>query len=199
MALQKTLQIIHYPHPTLRHRSKPLKKVDSQLRVIVREMFDLMYEHQGVGLAANQVDLPYRLFVANLEADPESKETEQVFINPVLSGAKGSEEGEEGCLSIPTVYSPVRRAARIKIQAYDLSGEEITAELEGLAARVVQHETDHLDGVLFIDRVAPTVQRELRDKLQEFEIDFESKRQRKELPDDVEIADRLAELEKLRT
>jgi peptide deformylase len=193
------LQIIHYPHPTLRHVSRPLKKVDSELREIVREMFHLMYEHQGIGLAANQVDLPYRLFIVNLEGSPDAPEAEQVFINPVLSGAKGAEEAEEGCLSIPTVYGPVRRAERVKIDAFNLVGDEISQELGGLAARVVQHETDHLDGTLFIDRVSPTVKMELADKLDEFELEFNSKRRHGEIPDDAAIAARLAELERLRT
>jgi len=193
------LQIIHYPHPTLRHVSRPLKKVDSELRAIIREMFRLMYEHQGVGLAANQVDLPYRVFISNLEGSPDRPDAEQVFINPVLSGAKGSEEAEEGCLSIPTVYGPVRRAARIKIDAYSLSGEAISEELEGLAARVVQHETDHLDGTLFIDRISPTVKMDLKEKLDDFEVEFTSRRQQGEIADDAAIAARLAELEQLRT
>lgn len=193
------MQIVHYPHPTLRRRSKPLKKVDPELKAIVREMFRLMYENNGIGLAANQVDLPYRLFVLNLEGTPERPDAEQVFINPVLSGAKGNEEADEGCLSIPSIYAPVRRAAKIQVQAYSLSGEEITGELDGLAARAVQHETDHLDGTLFIDRLADTVRMELRDKLEEFEVEFDSKRQVGAIPADEAIEARLAELERLRT
>ena len=101
-----SLQVIQYPHPTLRHRSKPLKRVDADLRKIVDEMIELMYEHEGVGLAANQVDLPYRLFVANEKGDPDLPEFEQVFINPVLSAGHGQEEDEEGCLSIPGIRPP---------------------------------------------------------------------------------------------
>jgi peptide deformylase len=194
-----SLQIIHYPHPTLRHPSKPLKRVDAELRAIVAEMFELMYEHEGVGLAANQVDLPYRLFVANVEGDREVKEAECVFINPVLSAGHGQDEDEEGCLSIPGVYAPVTRNTHIKIQAYDLAGNEITAEAEGLMARILQHETDHLDGTLFIDRLGPTQLAALRDKLEEFELDFQSKRETGELPDAEKIATRLEELERLRT
>ncbi|HCK40114.1 MAG TPA: peptide deformylase, partial [Planctomycetaceae bacterium] len=83
------LKIIHYPHPTLRHVSKPVKRVDAELKDMIAQMFALMYRHEGVGLAANQVDLPYRLFVANPSGDPENKEAEHVFINPVLRGGKG--------------------------------------------------------------------------------------------------------------
>jgi peptide deformylase len=151
-----SLQIIQYPHPTLRHPSKPLRKVDAELRTIVAAMFELMYEHEGVGLAANQVDLPYRLFVANVEGKREAKDAERVFINPVLSGGRGQHEDEEGCLSIPGIYAPVTRNETIRVEAYDLSGNEISGEFDGLMARILQHETDHLDGTLFIDRLGPT-------------------------------------------
>jgi peptide deformylase len=193
------LQIIQYPHPTLRHASKPLKRVDAELRKIVGEMFELMYEHEGVGLAANQVDLPYRLFVANPEGDRDSKETECVFINPVLSAGRGQEEDDEGCLSIPGVHASVTRNATIKVQAYDLSGNEITAEADGLMARILQHETDHLDGTLFIDRLGPTQLAGIRDKLEEFELVFQSRRDTGEIANAEKLAARLVELERLRT
>lgn len=194
-----SLQIIHYPHPTLRHPSKPLIRVDAELRKIVAQMLELMYEHEGVGLAANQVDLPYRLFVTNVDGKPETKEAECVFINPVLSRGHGQEEDEEGCLSIPGVYAPVTRNTTVKIQAYDLAGNEITGEFDGLMARILQHETDHLDGTLFIDRLGPTQLAAVRDKLEEFELDFRSRRETGELPEAEQMAARLQELERLRT
>jgi peptide deformylase len=194
-----SLQIIHYPHPTLRHPSKPLKRVDAELRKIVAEMFDLMYEHEGVGLAANQVDLPYRLFIANVEGAREAKEAEGVFINPVLSGGRGQEEDEEGCLSIPGLYAPVTRNETIKIQAYDLDGNEVVGEVNGLMARILQHETDHLDGKLFIDRLGPTQLAAMRDKLEEFELAFASRVDTGELPSPEQMAERLRGLERLRT
>jgi peptide deformylase len=194
-----SLQIIHYPHPTLRHPSKPLKRVDAELRKIVAEMFDLMYEHEGVGLAANQVDLPYRLFIANVEGAREAKEAEGVFINPVLSGGRGQGEDEEGCLSIPGLYAPVTRNETIKIQAYDLDGNEVVGEVNGLLARIMQHETDHLDGTLFIDRLGPTQLAAMRDKLEEFELAFASRVDTGELPSPEQMAERLRGLERLRT
>jgi peptide deformylase len=194
-----SLQIIHYPHPVLRHPSKPLKRVDAELRSLVAGMFDLMYEHEGVGLAANQVDLPYRLFVANPEGASEAKETERVFINPVLSLPRGQAEDDEGCLSIPGVYAPVTRSETITIQAYDLAGNEFTAEVNGLLARIVQHETDHLDGTLFIDRLSPTQLAAIRDKLEEFELVFQSRTETGEMPSADQIAARLRDLERLRT
>jgi peptide deformylase len=194
-----SLEIIQYPHPTLRHKSKPLKRVDAELRNIIAGMFDLMYEHEGVGLAANQVDLPYRLFVSNVEGDPAVKEAECVFINPVLSAGHEQDEDEEGCLSIPGIRAPVRRNSKIKIQAYDLAGNEIFGELDGLMARIVQHETDHLDGVLFIDRLGPAHLAAVRDQLEEFELAFQSRLETHELPDADKMAARLQELERLRT
>jgi peptide deformylase len=193
------LRIIQFPHPTLRRVSKPLRRVDDELRRIVREMFDLMYEAKGIGLAANQVDLPYRLFVLNLSGDPAEPDAERVFLNPVLSQPKGTAESEEGCLSLPGLYAPVRRPEQITISAYDLAGNEIDETIEDLYARAVQHETDHLNGVLFIDRLSPTVRLAIKDSLEEFEIEFADLRQRGEIPDDERISARLAELEEQRT
>lgn len=195
------LQIVNYPHPTLTRRSKPLTRVDAELHQIVREMFELMYskEHRGVGLAANQVDLPYRLFVVNLTSDPAAKDQEFVFLNPVLSLPKGSAEDEEGCLSLPGLFAPVRRPEKIRVNAYNLSGEEVVYDLDGLFSRVVQHETDHLDGILFIDRLAPTALLAAREALDEFKLEFATRRQLGEIPSDEEIERRLIELERLRT
>jgi peptide deformylase len=193
------LKIIQYPHPTLRHVSKPLKRVDADLRNIIKRMFELMYEAKGVGLAANQVDLPYRFFVANPTGDATKSDEEMVFINPVLSKQKGSAEAEEGCLSLPGLYADVMRADKVTIDAYDLSGNPVHLELNGFLARVVQHETDHLDGRLFIDRLPTGKQLEVRDVVQEFEIQFTSQRERGEMPSEAETKQRIEELERLRT
>jgi peptide deformylase len=158
-------------------------------------MFALMYAHEGVGLAANQVDLPFRLFIANVEGDPAVKEAEQVFINPVLRKGRGQAEDTEGCLSIPEVRAPVIRNESIEVEAYDLEGNQIHAEAQGLMARILQHETDHLDGTLFIDRLGPTQLAAIKDKLLEFELAFQSKRETGELPSDEAIAARWRELE----
>ncbi len=192
------LSIIQYPHPTLRHKAKPLRRVDAELQTIVREMFALMYKAKGVGLAATQVDLPYRLFVVNLLSDPTHPEEEQVFLNPVLTKPHGLDTAEEGCLSLPGLYGDVKRPERITIDAYNLTGEHIQGEVSGLMARVVQHETDHLDGVLFIDRISPTRKLAAKDDLYEFETIFAGQRERGELPGDTAILARLQELEKQR-
>ncbi|MCH2113593.1 MAG: peptide deformylase [Pirellulales bacterium] len=193
------IEIVHYPHPTLRHVSKPVRRVDAELRDMIAQMFDIMYEHEGVGLAANQVDLPYRLFVANPSGDPDNSDSEHVFINPVLRAGKGQVQGDEGCLSIPGITGPVVRKEKITIHAYNLQGEEFVGELEDLFARIVQHETDHLDGTLFIDRLATATMADLRAQLEEFEIDFQSRRDCGEILSDQQMAARLLELEKIRT
>lgn len=190
-----SLQIVSYPHPTLRHKSKPIKRVDAELRTIVRSMFDLMYEARGVGLAANQVNLPIRLFVVNLAASPDEGE-ELVFINPVISKPKGSAEAEEGCLSLPGLYANVTRPKQIRMNAYNLSGEEISADVSGFLARVLQHEFDHLDGILFTDRLSETGKLRVQDSLASFESEFEDLRQRGEMADDQQIATELEEWER---
>jgi peptide deformylase len=179
--------------------SKPVKRVDRELRDMIAQMFELMYKHEGVGLAANQVDLPYRLFIANPTGDANKKDQEYVFINPVILSGKGQVDGEEGCLSIPGLTAEVTRKETVQIEAYNLAGELFSGELDGLFARIVQHETDHLDGVLFIDRLSPAQFADFREDLEEFEIDFQSKRDVGEMPTDEQIVARIAELEKLRT
>lgn len=192
------LEVIKYPHPTLRHKSKPLKRVDGELVKIVEEMFDLMYAENGVGLAANQVDLPYRLFIINLAADPEKGEP-FVFINPVISRRSGTVEAEEGCLSFPEIFAPVKRSEQVVISAYNLAGEEINYQLDGFFARAVQHELDHLDGALMIDRLSPSSMMSVKEPLAELELEYQGRRERGSTLDDPRNAARLAELEALRT
>lgn len=188
------LHIIPYPHPTLRRKSKPVRRVDAELKSIVREMFSLMYEARGVGLAANQVDIPLRLFVINTESDPD-KGQERVFINPVITQPKQSSEAEEGCLSLPGLYGNVQRPKTVRINAYDLDGNEINEEVSGLLARAAQHELDHLDGILFFDRMNETGKLAVRPMLEEFEIVFDSQRRTGGYPDDAAIANQWAQWE----
>jgi peptide deformylase len=192
------LRIVKYPHPALRHKSKPLAQVDGELKNIIRGMFDLMYEQKGIGLAANQVNLPYRLFILNLEGDP-TKAPEHVFLNPRILQRSGTVEADEGCLSFPEIYAPVKRAEKIVLSAYDLAGQEVQYDLDGLFARAAQHEHDHLDGVLFIDRLSPSAMLSIKQDLSDLDLEFQGDRQRGTIPADREIAQRLAELEGLRT
>jgi peptide deformylase len=193
------VHILHYPHPTLRHVSKPLRRVDAELKKLVREMFDLMYQANGIGLAANQVDLPYRLFVMNITSDPKQLDQERVYINPVITARKGMAEAEEGCLSLPGIYADVKRPDRITLSAYEIDGRETSVDLEGLAARAVQHEVDHLDGILFIDHLSPTSRMEIKEAIEELELNFASQLQRREVPSERDIKTRLAQLESART
>lgn len=188
------MEIVQYPHPTLRYKSKPIIRVDRELKALAREMFELMYAANGIGLAANQVDLPIQLFIINLSADPDDGE-ELVFLNPVLSAPKGSHEAEEGCLSIVGVNALVSRPESVHVSAYDLSGNEISMTVDGMLAKAIQHETDHLEGVLFIDRISESSKKQVDIELRDFDIDFQNKRSTGEMPDDNTILKRLAEIE----
>ena len=190
------MQIVQYGHPVLSWKSKPIQTITDELRSTVSAMFELMYAAKGIGLAANQVGLPYRLFVVNVTANPEEKGEEFVFLNPCIRRRKGSAEGEEGCLSLPSLYAKVARAEEIVVEAYDLEGEAFEMELDDLPARVVQHETDHLDGVLFVDRLSPEERLKVEPKLLGFESEFRQRQKLGEFPPDVEIKRRLRELEK---
>ena len=192
------MEIVKYPHPTLRHKSKPLCRVDGEIKKAIGEMLDLMYADEGIGLAANQVDLPYRLFVMNVHSDPAAREEEHVFINPVITSRKGRAEDREGCLSFPEIFAPVHRPAKITVNAYTLDGRELrelSYEMDGLYARAVQHELDHLDGVLFIDRFSQTNLMAIKEELEELEQEFKMQRRLKVIGSDEEIAARLLELE----
>lgn len=189
------MEIVQYPHPALRWKSKPITEINAQLRKSIAEMFELMYSARGIGLAANQVALPYRVFIMNPSGDPEEKELEYVFINPEIIRRKGSVEGEEGCLSLPELYGQVRRAADIVVEAYDLEGQGFEMKLNELPSRIVQHETDHLDGVLFVDRMLDEAAKELQPKLDDFTQRFRKRQESGEIPGDEELKKRLQELE----
>lgn len=181
------MEIVHYPHPVLRFKSGDVTRIDDRFQAVVREMFDLMYEANGIGLAANQVGLPLRFFIVNPTGDPDSPEDELVLINPIIRNRKGNAVGEEGCLSLPGVYGDVRRAEEIVVEAFDLSGQGIQATLQDLPARVVQHEFDHIEGTLFIDRISEQQLRELDDKLSPFVDELTARREAGEIGSDEEI------------
>ena len=189
-----SLQIIPYPHPTLRHKSKPIRRVDAELKQIAAEMLELMYESKGVGLAANQVDLPLRLFVAN-PAGIRGEGEELILINPVLQRPKGSEGAEEGCLSLPGIYGTVIRPKEVRLSAFDISGNPIERHVDGFLARVLQHENDHLDGVLFFDRMGEQAREDLYGPIEELEIEFRTRQESGTIPPDAELIARLAEWE----
>ena len=189
------LSIVKYPHPALRWLSKPVVEIDDRLREAVRQMFDLMYAANGIGLAANQVALPWRLFVINPTGDREKADQEFVFLNPEILRRQGSDEDEEGCLSLPAVYGPVPRSAEIVVEAFDLEGQSFRMDLDDLPARVVQHEYDNIGGVLFVDRMAPAPRRDLDPKLADFESEFRRSQASGETASDEELKRRLKALE----
>lgn len=185
------LRIVQYPHPALRYASKPVERIDDALRAQVREMFGLMYEAHGIGLAANQVALPFRFFVLNLTADPAQPDQERVFINPQILKRHSSLDEEEGCLSLPGLYAKVHRARRIRVRAFDLDGNLVETDAEDLFSRAVQHETDHLDGKLFIDYLGPNPPAEVATKLKEFEASFRGSQLAGDYADDESLAKQL--------
>ena len=176
------MQIVHYPHPALRHVAKPVREVNEEIRRIAREMLGLMYAAKGIGLAGPQVALPIRLFVLNPKSDDPDRKEERVFINPEVVERKGLVEEEEGCLSLPGVYAKLKRAERIKVRALDPTGATFELEAEGMAARAIQHEVDHLQGILFIDKLGPLEKIRVIGKIKEFERDFRHKQEAGEIP-----------------
>jgi peptide deformylase len=163
------LAIIHYPDPRLRKAAAPITRFDEDLARLAERMFDLMRQDEGVGLAAPQVGLSLRLFVANATGKPEDA---LVCVNPELHDLSGSAEAEEGCLSIPGVRVKVRRAARCRLRASDAAGRWFERDVDGLLARVCQHELDHLNGVLILDRMGPGDRLATRKALRALEEDF---------------------------
>src|SRR6516165_10803269 len=129
------MKIVHYPHPALRHPGKPVLTIDKDLRLQIGQMMECMYGARGLGLAAPQVALPFQLLVMNITGDPNKKECEEVYLNPVIVERKGSIEDEEGCLSFPGLYQKVRRAKSIKIQAYNTKGQLVEKVVSDLEAR----------------------------------------------------------------
>ncbi len=189
------MKIVQYPHPALRYVCRPLTAIDAKVRKAAEEMLELMYEAKGLGLAAPQVALPYRLIVLNLTGDREQRDKEGAYVNPVILERKGSVEDEEGCLSFPGLYAKVRRAKTVTVQAYNLNGESVQITATDLPARAWQHEIDHLDGVLFIDKMGTIAKLASRGSLKEFEREFNRARERGELPADAEIHKAMAALD----
>jgi len=158
-----------YPDPILRTRASPVLRFDEGLRERVRGMFAVMYEHRGIGLAAPQIGVSERVFVVNLSGEADHPEEERVFVNPELRHPAGEATEEEGCLSLPDIRLDVSRPERIAVAAQDAAGERFELEAEGLLARCIQHEFDHLDGILFIARVPVTRRLMVRRQLKELE------------------------------
>ena len=157
------LTILHYPDDRLRKLAQPVAEVDDALRRLIDDMFDTMYDAPGIGLAATQVDHHIRLIVIDVS---DNKDQPLVFINPEITARDGVEQMDEGCLSVPGIYERVERADHIKVRALDRNGEPFELEAEGLLAVCIQHETDHLNGKLFVDYLSGLKQQRIRKKLE---------------------------------
>ena len=188
------LPLVLVPSPILRQKAEPVETITDDIKTLLDDMLETMYEAPGIGLAANQVDLPFQLFVINPTGAPDKKE-ERVLINPVVQLPKGNSEAEEGCLSIPGVYGKVVRPAEVHVMAYDLSGNKMDEVVSGTMARVIQHEYDHLQGVLFPDRMTDAARKAIEGELDAFTLEYEAMLKQDEGLLFTNVKKRLAELE----
>ncbi|MCZ6733059.1 MAG: peptide deformylase [Gammaproteobacteria bacterium] len=159
MAIRK---ILHYPDPRLRRKALPVDTVDGEIRTLIDELAETMYQAPGMGLAAPQIDVSKRVFVIDIS---EARNDLRVLVNPELLTQEGEQTMEEGCLSVPGVYEEVTRAEKVTVRALGGDGKAFELEVDGLLATCVQHEIDHLDGKLFVDYLSRLKQQRVRKKL----------------------------------
>jgi len=160
------LEVLHYPDPRLRKKAIPIKTIDGVIRTLASDMLETMYAESGIGLAATQVDVQKRLVVIDLS---ETRDQPMFLINPEIINCEGTEQMQEGCLSVPGYFDVVERAEKVTFSYLDLDGGRQEIHADGLLAVCVQHEIDHLDGKLFIDYLSPLKRRRLRKKLEKQE------------------------------
>jgi peptide deformylase len=156
------LTILEFPDPRLRTRASTVESVDDELRSLIDDLFETMYEAPGIGLAATQVNVHQRLLVADVSAD---KSEPYALINPVILEKDGLTVTEEGCLSVPGYYEEVERAQHIRVKYLDRNGDDVEMEAEDLLAVCIQHEMDHLEGKLFVDYLSEAKRTRIRKKL----------------------------------
>lgn len=155
------LSILHYPDSRLRTVAKPVEQVDDEVRKMVKDMFETMYDAPGIGLAATQIDHHQRIIVIDLS---EEKNQPLCLINPEIIEKDGEIDWEEGCLSVPDYYQCVKRANHIKVRALNEQGESFELEADELLGVCIQHEIDHLNGILFVDHLSKLKQKRLLEK-----------------------------------
>ncbi|MHC4663353.1 MAG: peptide deformylase [Planctomycetota bacterium] len=165
------MEIVKYPDPVLEKKGEPVEESEltDEFRETLKEMFKLMYKGKGVGLAAQQVGIPKLFFVMNLTGKPED---EAVCINPEIVDKEGTLQEEEGCLSFPGLCGKVLRSKKLDLEYTDASGARQKKAFEGLGARAVQHEFDHINGVLFTTRLSPAARSAMKAKLNEMEREY---------------------------
>ena len=157
------LKILRFPNENLRIKAEPVSQINGNVRVIINDMLETMYEANGVGLAATQVDIHQRIVVIDVS---EGRNEPMVLVNPEIIHKEGTQIYEEGCLSIPACYAKIERAEKITFTAQKASGEHFTQDAEGLLAVCVQHEIDHLEGKLFVDYLSPLKRDRIKKKLE---------------------------------
>ncbi|KAA3628806.1 MAG: peptide deformylase [Proteobacteria bacterium] len=157
------LDILHFPDPRLRTQAQPVTEVTAEIRTLVEDMFETMYDAPGIGLAATQVNVAQRVVVIDVS---EEKNQPLCFINPEIVQHSGVEEMEEGCLSVPGIFETVSRAEQVRVRALDRNGEALELDADGLLAVCIQHEIDHLDGKLFVDYLSEMKRQRIRKKLE---------------------------------
>jgi peptide deformylase len=163
-------EILKYPDPRLREVAQSVEQVDDEIRALVDDMAETMYAAPGVGLAATQLGVNKRVFVIDIAADNEPSEL-RVFINPEILELDGVQTWNEGCLSFPGVSEEIKRAERVKVRALGVDGQPFVLEADGLLAVAVQHENDHLNGVLMIDKLSAIKKRMMSRKLEQAQRD----------------------------
>ena len=157
--------ILHYPDPRLRQKAVPVERVTPEIVKLIDDMAETMYAAPGVGLAATQIGETHRIFIVDTAAEDEPSNL-MVFVNPEITSTEGSCVGAEGCLSFPGVNEDIKRAERVRVRALDRNGKTFELEADGLLSVAIQHELDHLDGVLMIDRVGMLKKRIIQRKMQ---------------------------------
>ncbi len=155
--------ILHFPDPTLRNTCEPVEQVDDDIRTLIDDMLETMYDAPGIGLAAPQVAVFKRVIVVDISED---KSAPMALVNPELLETRGKEKMEEGCLSVPGIYEPVERAEWIRVRALDRHGNAVELEVDGLAAVCIQHEIDHLEGKLFVDYLSVLKRKRIQKKME---------------------------------
>ncbi len=168
-----SLQIVYFPDPRLRQLSKPVKDFEA-VKEVVDSMFDVMYRCRGIGLAGPQVGVLQRIIVANLTGKKEEKAEERVFLNPEIVERSGSMQEIEGCLSFPGIEATIKRSEKVLVEVTDLGGERHQFDATGLWSKLFQHEIDHLDGILFLDKMSAADKKQAAPRLRELEEDFEN-------------------------
>jgi peptide deformylase len=196
------LEILKFPDPRLRKKGVPIKKLTPELAQLASDMLETMYSFNGIGLAAAQVDRQIRLLVCDTrpreggrykpeEMDPLEQLVPQplVLFNPEIVGKKGKTTYDEGCLSVPTYFETVERFEEIEVEALDIEGKKVSFKTDGLLAICIQHEIDHLDGKLFIDRLSPVKSARIKSKIKKFGYPDPSKRKEADDEDKTDEVD----------